>query len=55
MITLLLLVRATYISVLFFAYILFMANHTLNAMPMERLKHHSPIFTTNHTDRTFFL
>jgi len=39
MITLLLLVRATYIWVLFFAHIPFVVNHTFNATPTERLQH----------------
>jgi len=38
MITLLLLVRATYLWVLFFAYIPFVVNHTFNATPTERLQ-----------------
>jgi len=38
MITLLLLVRVTYI-LLFFAHIPFMVNHTFNAAPPERLQH----------------
>jgi len=36
--TLVLLVHATYIWVLFFSHILFVVNHTFNAMPMERLQ-----------------
>jgi len=40
MITLLLLVRATYIRVLFFAHISFVVNHTFNTMPTERLQQH---------------
>jgi len=39
MITLLLLVRATYIWVLFFAHIPFMVNRTFNATPTEWLQH----------------
>jgi len=39
-INLLLLVRATYISVLFFAHIPFVVNHTFNATPTERLQHY---------------
>ena len=39
MTTLLLLLRATYIWVLFFTHIPFMVNHAFNAMPMERLQH----------------
>jgi len=38
MITLLLLVRATYIWVLFFTHIPFVLNHTFNATPAERLQ-----------------
>ena len=38
-ITLLLLVRATYIIVLFFTHIPFVVNHTINATPPERLQH----------------
>jgi len=38
MITLLLLVRDTYISVLFFAHIPFVVNYTFNATPTERLQ-----------------
>jgi len=37
-ITLLLLVRATYIRVLFFAHIPFVVNRTFNATPTERLQ-----------------
>jgi len=37
-ITLLLLVRATYIMVLFFTHIPFVVNHTINATPPERLQ-----------------
>jgi len=36
---LLLLVRATYIMVLFFTHIPFVVNHTINATPPERLQH----------------
>jgi len=54
MITLLLLVRATYIMVLFFTQILFVVNHTINATPPERLQQH-PLFTTNRTDRILFV
>jgi len=53
--TLLLLVRATCISVLFIAHIPFVVNHTFNTTPTERLQQHSILFTTNRTDRTFFL
>jgi len=38
MITLLLLVRATYSMVLFFTHIPFVVNHTINATPPERLQ-----------------
>ena len=41
--------------VLFFAHIPFVVNHTINATPPERLQQHPLIFTTNHTDRTFFV
>ena len=40
MITVLLLVCATYIWVLFFTHVPFMVNRTFNAMPTERLQHH---------------
>jgi len=40
MITLLLLVRATYIWVMFFAHILFVVNCMFNAMPTESLQQH---------------
>jgi len=40
--------------VLFFMHILFVMNHTINATPPERLQH-PLLFTTNHTDRTFFV
>jgi len=39
----LLLARATYIMVLFFTHIPFVANHTINATPPERLQQH-PLF-----------
>jgi len=55
MITVLLLVRTTYIWVLFFVHILFVVNRAFNTMPMERLQQHPLLFTTNHTDRKFFL
>ena len=38
-----------------FAHIPFVVNHTFNAMPPERLQQHPLVFTTNRTDRTFFL
>ena len=41
-ITLLLLLRATYIMVLFFTHIPFVVNHTINATPPERLQQPSP-------------
>jgi len=50
-----LLARATYIMVLFFTHIPFVVNHTINATPPERLQQHPLLFTTNHTDRTFFV
>ena len=31
------------------------AHHTINATPLERLQQHPLFFTTNYTDRTFFL
>jgi len=30
-------------------------DHTINAKPPERLQQHPLLFTTNHTDRTFFV
>jgi len=33
----------------------FVENHTINATPMEKLQQHPLLFTTNHTDRTFFV
>jgi len=53
--SLLLLVRATYILVLFFAHIPSVVNYTFNATATERLQQHPLLSTTNHTDRTFFL
>ena len=41
--------------VLFFTHIPFVVNHTINATPLERLQQHPLLFTTNHTDRTFFV
>jgi len=52
---LLLLACLTYIMVLFFAHIPFVLNHTINATPPERLQQHPLLFTTNRTDRTFFV
>jgi len=52
---LLLLARATHMMVLFFTHIPFVVNHTINATLPERLQQHSLLFTTNHTDRTFFV
>jgi len=40
---LLLLARATYIMVLFFMHIPFVVNHTINAMPLERLQQYLPV------------
>jgi len=40
---------------LFFAHIPFVVNHTINATPPERLQQHPLLFTTNHTDHTFFV
>jgi len=54
-ITLLLIVRATYRWVLFFAHIPFAMNRTFNATPAESLQQHFLLFTTNRTDRTFVL
>jgi len=54
-ITLLLLVRTTYIWVLIFVHILFVVNRTFNATPIKRLQQHPLLFTTNRTDRTFLL
>jgi len=52
---LLLLARATHIMVLFCTHIPFVVNHTINATPPEMLQQHSLLFTTNYTDRTFFV
>ena len=41
--------------VLFFTHIPFVVNHTINATPPERLQQHPLLFTTNHTDCTFFV
>jgi len=41
--------------VLFFTHIPFVAIHTFNATPPERLQQHPLLFTTNRTDRTFFV
>jgi len=41
--------------VLFFTHIPFVVNHTINATPPERLQQHPLLFTTNRTDRTFFV
>ena len=41
--------------VLFFTHIQFVVNHTFNATPPERLQQHPLLFTTNRTDRTFFV
>ena len=49
------LARATHMMVLFFTHITFVVNHTINATPSERLQQHPLLFTTNHTDRTFFV
>ena len=40
---------------LFFTHIPFVVNHTINATPPERLQQHSLLFTTNRTDRAFFV
>ena len=39
----------------FFTHIPFVVNHTINATPPERLQQHPLLFTTNRTDRTFFV
>jgi len=52
---LLLLARTTHIYFSFFAHIPFMLNHIINAMPPEKLQQHPLLFTTNHTDRMFFM
>ena len=52
---LLLLARPTHMMVLFFTHIPFVVNHTFNAIPPERLQQHPLLFTTNYTDRTFFV
>jgi len=41
--------------VLFFTHIPFVVNHTINVTLLERLQQHPLLFTTNHTDRTFFV
>ena len=41
--------------VLFFTHIPFTVNHTFHAKPPERLQQHPLVFTTNHTDHTFFV
>jgi len=41
--------------VLFFTHIPFVVNHTIKATPLERLQLHPLLFTTNCTDRTFFV
>jgi len=41
--------------VLFFTHIPFVVNHTINATPSERFQQHPLLFTTNRTDRTFFV
>jgi len=41
--------------VLFFTHIPFVVNHTIIATPPERLQQHPLLFTTNHTDSTFFV
>ena len=39
----------------FFTHIPFVENHTINVPPPERLQQHPLLFTTNSTDRTFFV
>ena len=41
--------------VLFFTHIPFVVNRAFNATPTETLQQHPLLFTTNRTDRTFFL
>ena len=41
--------------VLFFTHIPFVVNNTNSATPPERLQQHPLLFTTNRTDRTFFV
>jgi len=52
---LLLLARATHMMVLFFTHIQFVVNHTFNTTPPEMLQQHPLLFTTNRTNRTFFV
>jgi len=40
---------------LFFAHIPCVVNHTINTTPTERLQQHPLLFTTNRTNRTFFV
>ena len=40
---------------LFFTHIPLVGNHTFNATPPERLQQHPLLFTTNRTNRTFFV
>jgi len=46
--------RRAYV-LLFFAHIPFVVNYTINVTPPERLQQHPLLFTTNRTDRTFFV
>jgi len=41
--------------VLFLTHIPFVVNYTFKATPPESLQQHPLLFTTNHTDRTFFV
>jgi len=41
--------------VLFFMHMPFVVNHTFNTTSPERLQQHPLLFTTNRTDRTFFV
>ena len=41
--------------VLFFTHIPFVVNHIINATPPEMLQQHPLLFTTNRTNRTFFV
>jgi len=49
MITLLMLVHATYIWVLFIAPIPFVVNHTFNATPTEKLQQHKTTWPVRNT------
>jgi len=53
MITLLLLVYATYVWVLFFTHILFVTNRTFNATQTEKWQQHPLLLTTNRSGHIF--